>query len=185
MKSCLTSSIWVAIGVAVTACAPDERLAPIPDFVPQRGAVQGTDPLVIGHRLMAAGEYELALNSYSDALATQGITPDVLSALGSANLRLGRLVRAEELLRKATERDQTFVPAWNNLGVALLSQGRAREAVDVFRLAFGLAAGGSEEIRQNLRLAEDSLQKISSEPLDNSKFRLVRQGGGRYLLLGS
>ena len=55
---------------------------------------QGVDGLLVGHRLMAAGEYDLALRSYLRAAGEQGVNVDVLSAIGSANLQLGRLGQA-------------------------------------------------------------------------------------------
>ena len=51
---------------------------------------------------------------------------DVLSAIGSANLALGRLGQAEQILRRALEMDPTFVPALNNLGVVLMERGQDR-----------------------------------------------------------
>ena len=68
------------------------------------------DGLIVGHRLMAAGEYELALKAYARAAAEQRLTVDVLSALGSANLKLGRLGQAETLLRQATDEGRDLCP---------------------------------------------------------------------------
>src|SRR5690606_16056087 len=96
------------------------------------------DGLIVGHRLMAAGEYELALKAYYRGAAEHGATVDVLSAIGSANLRLGRLGQAERVLRRAIEVDGAFVPAWNNLGVVLMEMGEVAEASEVFRTAFAL-----------------------------------------------
>jgi len=81
-------------------------------------------------------EYELALKAYTRAAAQQGLNVDTLSALGSANLALGRLGQAERLLRRATEQDPSFPPAWNNLGVILMERGNTPEASEVFRRAF-------------------------------------------------
>lgn len=188
MRSSSRSRISLCLAALVVAgCEPEpQTLKPIPGFVPQRGplAPEVGDGLVIGHRLMEAGEFELALDFYTRALARRGIDADVLSAMGSANLRLGRLNQAETLLRKATERDPTHVAAWNNLGVVLLSQGSLLEARDVFRLAFAQSAGSAAEIGENLRLTEQLIENTEPEPVDVSNFRLVRQGGGRYLLLG-
>lgn len=105
----------------------------------------------------------------------------MLSALGSANLRLGRLGQAERLLRRATETDATFAPAWNNLGVVLMETGRYAEASRVFRTAFALDNGNSEEIRNNLRLA---LAKVEDPayPEPDTTFALVWRGSGEYLL---
>ena len=146
---------------------------------PQGIAVDG---LTVGHRLMAAGEYELAIDAYSRAALEQGLTVDVLSSLGSANLKLGRLGRAEALLRDAIEEDETFPPAWNNLGVVLMEKGEYGEASRVFRTAFALDSGQSAEIRDNLRLALAKIENPTySEPHNN--FALVRRGTGEYALL--
>ncbi|CAN0582901.1 unnamed protein product [Ectocarpus sp. 12 AP-2014] len=143
---------------------------------------QSVDGLIVGHRLMAAGQYELALDAYLRAAGEQGVDADVLSAIGSANLQLGRLGQAEQILRRATEMDETFPPAWNNLGVVLMEKGEFGEASRVFRVAFALDSGQSAEIRENLRLA---LAKRGdpeySAPQED--FRLVRRGPGVYRLL--
>lgn len=141
------------------------------------------DGLTVGHRLTAAGEHELALKAYTRAAAERGITVDVLSAIGSANLQLGRLGQAEKLLRKATQLDVNFAPAWNNLGVVLMETGQIREAARVFRIAFGLDRGQSAEIRENLRLALANVDNPDYDPANNDTFSLVRRGSGDYLLL--
>jgi tetratricopeptide (TPR) repeat protein len=147
---------------------------------------EAVDGLIVGHRLMAAGEYELALRAYTRAVAEQGLNADVLSALGSANLKLGRLGQAKKLLKSAVKKDDTFVPAWNNLGVVLSSEGNLREAKRVFQLAYGLDNGNSEEIRANLTkiIAKIENSGYTVENNDNNNdFDLVRRGNGRYLLL--
>jgi len=142
------------------------------------------DGLIVGHRLMAAGEYELALKAYYRAAGKQGMTPDIYSALGSANLKLGRLGQAEKLLRKSVEVDQKFAPAWNNLGVVLMEKGDWAEARQVFRTAYALDSGESDSIRDNLRLAiAKTKDSTYSDPDNNDNFSLVRRGGGSYLLL--
>ncbi len=152
----------------------------------ERTGVAGNDidGLIVGHRLMESGEYELALRSYTRTIPTLGPTVDVLSAIGSANLKLGRLGQAETYLRQAIEVDASFVPAWNNLGVILISRGELSEARETFRVAYGLDRGESTEIRDNLLLAERKLANIEPEIEDTANFRLVRRGSGRYLLLG-
>ena len=146
-------------------------------------ADDAVDGLIVGHRLMEAGEYELALRAYYRAAGTQGATVDVLSAIGSANLRLGRLGQANLMLRRALEQDPTFVPAWNNLGVVLMEQGEEAEAAEVFRRAFALDSGQSDEIRENLRLALAKAQNTGYIPPNNNEFSLVRRGKGQFLLL--
>lgn len=145
---------------------------------------QSVDGLIVGHRLMEAGEYELALDAYSRAALERGPTVDVLSALGSANLRLGRLGQAERLLRQATEKDDSFPPAWNNLGVVLMERGDYGQAARVFRIAFALDSGESAEIRDNLRLALAKIENPAYSDTDED-FALVRRGTGSYLLLAT
>lgn len=132
---------------------------------------------------MDAGEYELALKAYYRAAAEQGMNVDTLSAIGSANLKLGRLGQAERILRRATDEDETFVPAWNNLGVVLMERGNYGEAERVFRIAFALDSGQSAEIRDNLRLALAKIENPATIDTNQSEFALVRRGTGSYLLL--
>jgi tetratricopeptide (TPR) repeat protein len=146
---------------------------------------QGVDGLIVGHRLMEAGEYELALKSYLRAAGERGIDADVLSALGSANLKLGRLGQAETLLRQAVDVDGAFVPAWNNLGVTLMLREKFGEAERVFRTAFALDSGESVEIRDNLRLALENLDSPAYGGEDNNGFALVRRGSDDFVLLST
>lgn len=144
---------------------------------------ESVDGLLVGHRLMEAGEYELALRAYTRAAAEQGINADVLSALGSANLKLRRLGQAETLLRRAVKEDDHFIPAWNNLGVVLMEKGEYGEAERVFRIAYGLDSGKTDSIRQNLILALAKIKNISYDAPDDAQFALMRRGRGDYLLL--
>ncbi len=147
---------------------------------------EAIDGLIVGHRLMAAGEYEVALRAYTRAAAEHGLNSDVLSALGSANLKLGRLNQAKKLLKRAVEKDDRFVPAWNNLGVVLSNQGNLREAKRVFQLAYALDSGNSDEIRTNLTKIIAKIEKsgyTEQNNNDKNEFHLVRRGNGRYLLL--
>ena len=145
---------------------------------------EGVDGLLVGHRLMEAGEYDLALRSYLRAAGEQGINADVLSAIGSANLQLGRLGQAEQILRRALELEPTFVPAMNNLGVALMGRNKVGEARAVFQQAYALDSGETDAIRENLRLAiAKSENEVYEEPVDEANFTLVRRGQGEYLLL--
>ncbi|MEE9428721.1 MAG: tetratricopeptide repeat protein [Paracoccaceae bacterium] len=143
------------------------------------------DGLLVGHRLMAAGEYELALKAYLRAGGEQGLNVDVLSALGSANLKLGRLGQAETILRQAVKAEESFAPAWNNLGVVLMERSKFGEAERVFRTAFALDSGQSVEIRDNLRLALENLETPDYSEANNYNFALVRRGQGDYLLLST
>jgi Flp pilus assembly protein TadD len=178
-----------ALLATLAGCENSARLAPLgegpaapPGTLVVRDAVDG---LEVGHRLMAAGEYELALRAYLRAAGEQGATVDVLSALGSANLRLGRLGQSESLLRRAVDEDATFVPAHNNLGVVLMERGEYGEARRVFQLAFALDSGRSDEIRENLRLAIAKSENPGYSAENDNTLRLVRRGVGEFLLLST
>ncbi len=156
-------------------------------FAPSGIAVgqESVDGLIVGHRLMAAGEFELALKSYLRSAVDHGLNVDVLSAIGSANLKLGRLGQAETILRRATREDKSFVPAWNNLGVVLMERGETGEAARVFKVAFALDNGNSTEIRENLRLALARIENISYDDANDYNFALVRRGAGDFLLMSN
>lgn len=142
------------------------------------------DGLIVGHRLMAAAEYDLALKAYLRAAGEQGFTADVLSALGSANLHLGRLNQSEDLLRKAVVEDANFVPALNNLGVVLMERGNYGEARLFFQRAFAADSGQTDMIRENLmRAIAKSEDAVYVEPEETSRFTLVRRGYSTYELL--
>lgn len=173
---------------ALSGCHDPNALAPLKEggvYAPTgiKTNVASEDGLIVGHRLMASGEYELALRAYLRAAGDRGLDVDVMSAIGSANLKLGRLGQAEKILRRAVELDETFVPAWNNLGVVLMEQGNYGEAERVFRMAFALDSGQSAEIRDNLRLALAKLKNPDTIIQNESDFTLVRRGTGDYLIL--
>lgn len=167
------------------ACMPEGDLATTdpgaPGLDPEAASVDG---LIVGHRLMDAGEHELALRAYYRAAGSLGLNLDVLSALGSANLKLGRIGQAETLLRQALDEDERFVPALNNLGVVLMERGEYGEARRVFQQAFALDSGRTDAIRENLRLAI-ARQEEAVYVEDNNEFRfdLIRRGPGVYELL--
>ena len=107
------------------------------------------------------------------------------SANGLAANWQGRLETAERLLRRAVEAEDATPEFWNNLGVVLVEKGEYAEAEQMLRRAYALDSGESDAIRDNLRLAlaksansvygEDAIQA-------NQKYKVVRRGGGSYLL---
>jgi Flp pilus assembly protein TadD len=144
---------------------------------------EAIDGVEVGHRLIEAGEHELALRSFSRAaLANGGVNAEILSGFGTANLGLGRLGEAERLLRRATERDDAYAEIWNNLGVVLMEKDKTVEAVQIFRKAFALSNGESTQIRDNLRLALAKSENPAYNDLQNSNYKLVRRGSSDYLI---
>ena len=188
MKNGPLVALVISIGLVLAACSNTGGLGTgavarnAPYGADKNGA--GVDGLLVGHRLMEAGEYELALRSYFRAAGEQGINADVLSAIGSANLQLGRLGQAEQVLRRALEIEPNFVPALNNLGVTLMGRNKVGEARAVFQQAYALDSGETDAIRENLRLAiAKSEDQAYDQPVEEANFSLVRRGQGEYLLL--
>lgn len=178
----------VGAALLLAGCEDPTRLSEAgtgPGGVPASRRVTGEDGLAVGHQLMASQEYELALQAYYAAAVDLGLNADVLSAIGSANLQLGRLNQAERILRRAIDEDDMFVPAWNNLGIVLYNKGELGEAREAFRVAYALDSGNSEEIRDNLQLLDAKLAQVVPDQQSEADFRLVRRGNGRYLLLGN
>lgn len=177
ISGCALSSPKSSVDASLRGSGPDQISAR------GRDVAEAVDGLVVGHRLMAAGEYDLALRAYYRASAENGVNVDILSAIGSANLRLGRVQQAEQVLRRALEQDETFIPAHNNLGVALGEQGKWGEAGLHFRNAFAFDSGRSPEIRKNLRLAIEKTKETGYTDVEAHRLSLVRRGQGRFLLL--
>ena len=150
-----------------------------PGLDPRGEAVDG---LEVGHRLMEAGQHDLALDAFLRAAGDQGLTPEVLVGLGSANLALGRLNQSEKLLRRAVEAEPDWPEAWNNLGVVLIERDKTAEAVEVFKRAFALDNGQSTSIRDNLRLALAKLENSSYGEVEQQEYKLVRRGSGTFLI---
>ena len=182
----LTGKILMAIAVtsAVAACVPDRidtgKGGPFaPGVDPKGEAVSGVE---VGHRLIAAGQHELALGAFTRAALEEGLTAEILNGMGTANLGLGRLGQAEDILRRATEADGAWSGPWNNLGVVLMEQGRTREAEQIFRKAYALDNGESDAIRDNLRLALAKSENPDNTEVQNTPYKLVQRGEGDFVL---
>lgn len=95
----------------IAGCALSGELSSTGTIAPSVDASrQGVDGLEFGLRLMAAGEYELPLKACFRAASVQGMNADILSAVGSADLLLGRLNQTEQILRRAVTKDRPLSP---------------------------------------------------------------------------
>jgi tetratricopeptide (TPR) repeat protein len=179
------TAVGFLCGLLLVGCTPASDVSRnAPYGVDARG--EGVDGMTVGHRLMEAGEPELALKAYLRGAGETGINADVLSSIGSANLQLGRLGQAETILRRALEMDPDFVPALNNLGVVLMEQDNYGEARVMFQKAFALDSGETDSIRENLMLAIAKSEATVYDPTQEQEkggFRLVRQEKGKFVLL--
>ncbi|MFK7753463.1 MAG: tetratricopeptide repeat protein [Sedimentitalea sp.] len=174
----------IAVFTAVASCGPDRISSldngPFPPGVDPRGTA--VDGLEVGHRLMAAAQYELAMDAFTRAALDQGLTPEIISGMGTANLGLGRLGQAEELLRRAVREAPEWSTAWNNLGVVLMERDKTNEARQVFRQAFALDNGQSDSIRDNLRLALAKSENPDNDTGQKEDYKLVQRGSGDFLI---
>lgn len=183
LPSMIRALAMAALAITLSGClgtkpdAPDNPFAPTLD--PRGEAVDG---LVVGHRLMEAHEYQLALEAYTRAAGEKGLTGEVLVALGSANLALGRLNQSEKLLRRAVVAEPDWPEAWNNLGVVLMERGKTAEASKIFEKAYALDNGENDSIRDNLRLALAKLDNTVYDDEQDHQFQLVRRGSSDYLI---
>ncbi len=183
-----TALLCLTAGLTLAACSSgglgaslgskkDSPYAP----AAKRNAV-GEDPLIVGYRLSGAGEHELALKSFRRAAADQGLTTEIISAMASANLGLGRLGQSESLLRRATDAEDATSEDWNNLGVVLMERGKTAEATHIFRKAFALDNGRSDSIRDNLRIALAKLENVDYGEAQEQDYKLVRRGTSDFLI---
>ncbi len=170
-------TVFLVLAGCTGASAPTSPYAP---GVAKTGTA--VDAATVGHRLMRAGEYELAIKAFSRAALDDGMTSEVYLGLGSAYLGLGRVGQAETLLREAIEKDEKSAEAWNNLGVTLMEQGEVSEAEQVFRRAYALDNGESDSIRDNLRLALAKQENSVYVEAEEQDFKLVRRGSSDYLI---
>ncbi|MCH2163834.1 MAG: hypothetical protein MK098_04150 [Marinovum sp.] len=160
---------------------PVSQRGPFAPDIDRKG--QEVDQLLVGHRLLAAGEAELAMDAFLRAAADRGINdPEVLSSLGSANLALGRLNQAEILLRRAVKQEGAWPEIWNNLGVVLMERGETSEAVQILRRAYAQSNGQNDSIRDNLRLALAKLDNVGYVSATEQDYKLVRRGTSDFLI---
>ncbi|MGR3616069.1 MAG: tetratricopeptide repeat protein [Paracoccaceae bacterium] len=181
----LKKFLAIATCVAVAGCLSNAGLEQSDNgpFAPgvdiNRDAQDGVE---VGHRLMAAGEYELATEAFARAALADGFTPEIMLGMGTANLGLGRLGQAEDALRQLVATEPEWPEAWNNLGVVLMERGKTAEAEQVFKKAFALDNGQSDSIRDNLRIALAKSENPANTGGQQEDYKLVRRGGSDFLI---
>ncbi|MEM8740510.1 MAG: tetratricopeptide repeat protein [Pseudomonadota bacterium] len=177
----------MCLGFLLGACEQPEAAyssrysgPPAPFLAPP---IPQSDPVEVGRKLLAAGEAELALVRFQEALATQPSSVEALLGLGVASQQLGRLAQAEKFFVRAVDVAPENSMAWNNLGVARYNRGNILGARAALRTAFALDGGQTDEIRTNLTLVEF----VSPDRVDvdavSAQFELVRTGDGTYQLV--
>lgn len=181
----MRASVFLIVILSMAACSPGglatSKRGPYAPTIDPRG--QSVDQLLVGHRLLANGQAELALEAFRRAAAERGLEDaEVLSSLGTANLALGRLGQSETLLRRAIEQEDAWPEIYNNLGVVLMERGKTAEAEQILRKAFALSNGENDSIRDNLRLALAKMENLSYGVDEEQEYKLVRRGTSDYLI---
>ncbi|MEM7074512.1 MAG: tetratricopeptide repeat protein [Pseudomonadota bacterium] len=186
-KAARAGAIAGILCLGLAACGTggqnDTRIDPGDPFAPgvaTRG--ESVDQMLVAHRLMAAREYELAIDAFSRATLSEGMNVEILAGMGSANLGLGRLDTAERLLRRALEKDEERPEVWNNLGVVMLEKGELGQAEQMFKRAYALDNGQSDSIRDNLRLVLAKSEEYQYSTEQEHDYKLVRRGSSDYLI---
>jgi Flp pilus assembly protein TadD len=166
-----------------SASDDDQVLAPGVDLRAQ-ARNEGADAVEVGHRLIANGEYELAIKSFNRAALQRGeLDAEILSGLGTANLQLGRLGQAESLLKRAIEEENAQPVDFNNYAVLLMEKGRTSEAIQYFQRAFALSNGENIAIRDNLRSALEKYENSATTEIQkSSEYKLVRRGSSDFVI---
>lgn len=117
------------------------------------------------------GRYYEGMQRWSDALQAYGKATEAdpgnaeaWNALGVAQARAGRLVLAEEQLRRALALAPQRADLRSNLGYVLLLAGRSDESIAELRAALALDAA-NPVTQDNLRLALDRTNAMLSEAI--------------------
>lgn len=168
MRQVLVGCLCAAL---LGACSPNPTPSVFaPGIDPNAAEVDGR---IVGERLMANSEYELALEAFQRAAARDGFDAEILSAMGVANFRLGRLDQSISLFNRALALEPNWPGLLNNLGVALMETGAYAQAAGIFQKAVALDNGENDSIRENLRLA---LENHDQSQYSAEKNNEARQG---------
>ena len=142
------------------------------------------DPAIVGDRLLAAGQPELAHDAYVRAAAgPEGLTPALRHAMARADVAVGRLGQARALLREVVALEPRNAAARNDLGVVLLEMGQVGDAHAMFRSAYALDP--LPEIRDNLRLSGARMAATVGNAPEPGALVLAPRGDGLVGLAAS
>lgn len=99
----------------------------------------------------ARGDYQVAENSYYDALRLDKKNPVLYNKLGIAQLKLGDTGAARKSFAEAVKRDHHYVDGLNNLGATYCLQRKYKPAVKYLKEALAL---DEQKAATHLNLAE-------------------------------
>ena len=124
---------------------PDQAIPYLEETIrrdPENWKVQ----LALGQLHYEAERWKPALVSYQRVLAIRPDQPSALLAAGETYAKLGDLVSAEAVLRKALQSDAESADAANQLGLILAEQSRTAEAKQLFERAIAITRDHSGAI---------------------------------------
>jgi tetratricopeptide (TPR) repeat protein len=173
-------SVVVVVSCVIAAACAASMPSPRPlqqGFATTAGVA---DPYGDGKHHLAAGRYELAVQRFGQALASDRRALGALNGIAIAYTRLGRFDIAQTYFERALRIDPTDTPTLNNYGWSLSEQGRLREARPFLELALRHAeqadapviAGNIESLRRAPRSALVAV--LESERAQRGAHRLVR-----------
>lgn len=180
------SALVIATCLLAAACAASKPgLRPLEQGFAAAGVA---DPYGDGKQHLAAGRYELAVQRFGQALASDRRSLGALNGIAIAYTRLGHFDIAQTYFERALQTDPTHVPTLNNYGWSLTQQGRLREARPFLELALRLAeqadapivAGNIESIRRASPSA--LLAALEREGAQRGAHRLIRVDEDAYRL---
>ena len=183
MRSCVVI-VTCLIAAACAASAPGPR--PLEQGFATTAGV--ADPYGDGKRHLAAGRYELAVQRFGQALASDRRSLGALNGVAVAYTRVGRFDIAQTYFERALQIDPTNVPTLNNYGWSLTEQGRLREARPFLELALRhagqadapIVAGNIESLRRAGPAA--LVAALKSERAQRGAHRLIRVDEDAYRL---
>lgn len=138
----MRSALATVICLIAAACSATTGPSPRPL---ERGFTTGAgvaNPYEDGKRHLAAGRYQVAVERFAQALASDRGSLDALNGLAIAYTRLGRFDVAQTYFERALQVDATNASTLNNYGWSLIEQGRLRDARPFLELALRHAEQG-------------------------------------------
>ncbi|HUF55768.1 MAG TPA: tetratricopeptide repeat protein [Thermohalobaculum sp.] len=175
----------LAAGLLAGCASSGVTLPPVEDPAERALAQRGDTWLVLGKRLLAAGEHDLAMEAFERSLVAEGPSAQAMTGAGLAAEAQGLLTMAARYFEKARDLAPDSVVAHNNLGVVLFRLGEPYQARQAFQAAFALSDGASPMALQNLRLSEEVIAEREAalavvDPATN--FRVDRRGSSEFKL---
>jgi Flp pilus assembly protein TadD len=119
---------------------------------------------LLGNRLLAAREPDLAMKAYLTSMNVEGISAEAMTGAGIAAQQQGLLTSARRYFEQARRLAPDSATVHNNLGVVLYMLKEYYPARNAFRTAYALSGGRSEMAERNLNRAEVTIALLEGAP---------------------